>query len=208
MNAREYRKTKAAWERFVAGEGLSTAELWLALHTKFGWLDARRVEKKALRISEDNGWYVCQAKCGGYAMDARAIRLAVNEEVGEAARLGPQTYAFVIGQERAECERSKAENERKMDKLRRKSAGEYRSKKAAEWRGSRQCCLYKDIMALFRSKGGSFDAWCRRMGFDERQARHAVVHPEWRHPAYTRIRKALRAALETLNGEDGSSLVR
>ena len=57
---------------------------------------------------------------------------------------------------------------------------------------------YDHILSRFKRKGGSFEAWCRRMGFDDRQARHAVVHPEWRHPAYTRIRKALRAALAEL----------
>ena len=59
---------------------------------------------------------------------------------------------------------------------------------------------YEDILLLFKARGTSFNGWCRRMGFDERQARHAVARPRWRCAQYARIRAALAATLRELRG--------
>jgi hypothetical protein len=55
--------------------------------------------------------------------------------------------------------------------------------------------FYEDVLLAFKSRGGSFEGWCRRMGFAERQARRAAQRPDSRMRRYCEIREALMEAL-------------
>jgi hypothetical protein len=57
---------------------------------------------------------------------------------------------------------------------------------------------YEDVLQIFKRHGSSFEAWCRRMGFDDRAARHAVRKPDSGSARYKQIREALWSALKQL----------
>lgn len=82
-------------------------------------------------------------------------------------------------------------------------AGRGAAHRAADRRAARAAgggASYEDILLLFKARGASFSGWCRRMGFDERQARRAVARPRRKCAQYARIRAALAATLRELRG--------
>lgn len=87
------------------------------------------------------------------------------------------------------------------DLRRRMGDNHYRARTAnraiSDWA---RATTYEAVLVVFSTHGGSFEAWCRLMGFDSRRARHAVQHPDSRHAEYKRIRAALKEALENLLG--------
>lgn len=79
-------------------------------------------------------------------------------------------------------------------------AAEAEAGRGAAHRAADRGASYEDILLLFKARGASFSGWCRRMGFDERQARHAVARPRRKCAQYARIRAALAATLRELRG--------
>lgn len=59
---------------------------------------------------------------------------------------------------------------------------------------------YEDVLLAFKRRGSSFEAWCRRSGFDDRKARHAVRIAQRENPEYRKIRKSLRDAITEMGG--------
>ncbi len=174
MNSKTYEAMMSAWNAVKADEGYTTVQTFLSQHAEYGLLDKEGVARRARQISNACDLFIGTAKDGSHVMTGKAIRLAAEGERDFAHRVGETRYFFIASENNA------------------------RARRAATERPFLAKSQYTAILALFKRKGSSFDAWAVKSGFCERKARHAVMHPEWQSAEYTQIRKALRAALAEL----------
>lgn len=169
-------KTVKALNGLGMDEGMFDADVWMDAHPGYAQLDRKAVYRRARQISNGAGMYIGWTKAGGMAVTGLAMRMAAVAELEQMGKVGLTRYTLNARERTAAEALEAARNQPKFE-------------------------IYDAVLAAFKSRGGSFDAWAERSGFYERKARHAVRHPEWKGAEYTRIREALRAALVEMGVE-------